>query len=65
MQNLTVRMREKQITNLGLQKVKVGLPKVKEYDGLFFCPPEFYDSFLGYMRGVLKILPLSPEDWIV
>ncbi|SPD73548.1 CRISPR-associated HD domain protein [uncultured Desulfobacterium sp.] len=64
MQNLTVKMRKMHIANLGLPKVKVGFPRVKGYDELFFCPPEFYDSFLGYMRGVLKILLLSPEDCI-
>lgn len=57
MQSLTVRMRKWQIDNLGLSRIKW-------YDELFFCPPEFYDPFLGYMRGVLQILSPSPESWV-
>ena len=57
MQGLTVRMKKWAITNLGL-------PRVGGYDELFYCPPEFYDIFLGYMRGVLQVASFSPEGWI-
>jgi hypothetical protein len=58
MQSLTLRMKKWVITSLGL-------PRVRGYDELFFCPPEFYDTFLGYMRGVLQVSSSSPEGWIM
>lgn len=57
MQELTVRMREKLIRTLGLSRIG-------HYDELFFCPTEFYDDFIGYMKGILQVISASPEGWI-
>jgi len=57
MQNLTVRMRKRQIDYLGL-------PEIRGYEDLFFCPPEFYNRFIGYMLGILRVISTKPETWI-
>jgi CRISPR-associated endonuclease/helicase Cas3 len=49
MQTLTVRMRQNQIDALRL-------PQIGWHSDLFFCYPEYYDEFLGYMKGILQIV---------
>lgn len=49
MQTLTVRMRRDQIEALRL-------PRVRGYDDLYYCYTDYYDSFLGYMKGILKVI---------
>ena len=47
-QKYTVRMRINLIRALGLSNIG-------GYAEIFYCPPEFYDPFLGYMKGVLQL----------
>lgn len=47
-QKYTVRMRINIIRVLGLSNIG-------GYEEIFYCPPEFYDPFLGYMKGVLQL----------
>ena len=49
MQTLTVRMRQNQIAALRL-------PRIREYEDLFFCYQDYYDGFLGYMKGILQVI---------
>jgi CRISPR-associated endonuclease/helicase Cas3 len=49
MQTLTVRMRKNQIEALGL-------PRIRGYDDLFFCYQDYYDGFVGYMKGILQVI---------
>jgi hypothetical protein len=49
MQTLTVRMRQDQISTLHL-------PHIGRYPDLFFCYPEYYNEFLGYMKGILQTI---------
>jgi CRISPR/Cas system-associated endonuclease/helicase Cas3 len=58
MQTLTVRMRRDQIEALRL-------PKIGRYEDLYFCYPEFYDDFLGYMRGILQTISVSQVGSII
>jgi len=57
MQTLTVRMREYQIEALRL-------PRIRGYEDLFFCYPDYYDNFLGYMRGILQVISVSKKGSI-
>jgi CRISPR-associated endonuclease/helicase Cas3 len=57
MQTLTVRMRLNQIRALGL-------PHVGRYPDIFFCYPEYYDKFFGYMKGLLKLIAHSQKGSI-
>jgi len=52
MQKHTVRMRINIIRALAL-------PRIGQHEELFFCYPEYYDEFLGYMRGVLRVINTS------
>jgi CRISPR-associated endonuclease/helicase Cas3 len=58
MQNLTVKMRKDQIEALRL-------PTIRRYEDLYFCYPEYYDDFLGYMRGVLQTISVLQEGSII
>jgi len=58
MQTLTVRMRRDQIDALRL-------PRISRYEDLYFCYPEFYDNFLGYMRGILQTISVSQVGSII
>lgn len=58
MQTLTVRMRANQIEALRL-------PNVGWHSDVFFCYPEYYDEFLGYMKGLLKSITHSQRGSIV
>ena len=58
MQTLTVRMRRDQIEALRL-------PKIGRYEDLYFCYPEFYNDFLGYMRGILQTISVSQVGSII
>ncbi len=49
MQTLTVRIRKDQIEMLRL-------PRIREYEDLFFCYSEYYDGFVGYMKGILQVI---------
>ncbi len=49
MQTLTVKMRKDQIEALRL-------PKIRGYEDLFFCYAEYYDDFVGYMKGILQVI---------
>jgi len=55
MQNLTVRMRASQINALSL-------PDIGQYSEIFFCYPEYYDEFLGYMKGLLGLITHSQKS---
>jgi len=57
-QKHTVRMRINLIHALAL-------PRIGQYEELFFCYPEYYDGFLGYMRGVLQVINPSQGGEIV
>ena len=58
MQTLTVRMRLDQINRLRL-------PHIGRYPDLFFCYPECYDEFLGYMKGILQVIEHVQDGSIV
>ena len=58
MQTLTVRMRRDQIEALRL-------PRIGRYQDLYFCYPEFYDDFLGYMEGILKMTAVLNSGSII
>ncbi|MBI4683782.1 MAG: CRISPR-associated endonuclease Cas3'' [Nitrospirae bacterium] len=58
LQTLTVRMRKDQIETLRL-------PRIGRYEDLYFCYSEFYDNFLGYMRGILQTISVLPEGSII
>lgn len=58
MQTLTVRMRRDQIDTLRL-------PRIGRYEDLYFCYPDFYDDFLGYMRGILQTISVSQVGSII
>jgi len=47
-QKHTVRMRINLIRALGLSNIG-------GYEEIFYCPPGFYNPFLGYMKGVLQL----------
>lgn len=47
-QKHTVRMRINLIRALAL-------PKIGGYEEIFYCYPEYYDEFIGYMKGILQI----------
>jgi len=51
-QKHTVRMRINLIRALAL-------PRIGQHEELFFCYPEYYDEFIGYMRGVLQVINTS------
>jgi hypothetical protein len=57
MQILTVRMRQDQINALRL-------PRIRGYEDLFFCYRDYYDSFLGYMKGILQVISVLQEGSI-
>ncbi|MBM4305727.1 MAG: CRISPR-associated endonuclease Cas3'' [Deltaproteobacteria bacterium] len=57
MQTLTVRMRKNQIDALRL-------PRIRGYEDLFFCYPEYYDDFIGYMKGILRVISVLQEGSI-
>jgi len=54
MQKLTIRMRQHQINALRL-------PNIGRHLDVFFCYPEYYDDFLGYMKGLLKLIDHSQK----
>jgi CRISPR-associated endonuclease/helicase Cas3 len=56
-QTLTVRMRKDQIEALRL-------PRIRGYEDLFLCYPEYYDDFVGYMRGILQVISVLQEGSI-
>lgn len=58
MQTLTVRMRPNQIRALDL-------PHIGRYLDVFFCYPEYYDEFLGYMKGLLELVTHSRAGLIL
>ncbi|RJQ14664.1 MAG: CRISPR-associated endonuclease Cas3'' [Nitrospiraceae bacterium] len=58
MQTLTVRMRRDQIDALRL-------PRIGRYEDLYFCYPDFYNDFLGYMRGILQTISVSQVGSII
>jgi CRISPR-associated endonuclease/helicase Cas3 len=58
MQTLTVRMRQDQIDTLRL-------PRIRGYEDLYFCYPDYYDDFLGYMRGILQTISVLQNGSIV
>jgi CRISPR-associated endonuclease/helicase Cas3 len=58
MQTLTVRMRPHQIGALRL-------PNVSRHPDVFFCYPEYYDEFLGYMKGLLSLIAHSQKGSVL
>lgn len=57
MQTLTVRMRRDQIEALRL-------PRVRGYEDLYYCYKDYYDGFLGYMKGILQVITVLQEGSI-
>jgi CRISPR-associated endonuclease/helicase Cas3 len=57
MQILTVKMRQDQINILRL-------PRIRGYEDLFFCYRDYYDGFLGYMKGILQVISVLQEGSI-
>jgi CRISPR-associated endonuclease/helicase Cas3 len=59
-QKRTVKMRMNLIRDLAL-------PRIGQYEELFFCYPEYYDEFLGYMSGILRNMQFryAKEGWII
>jgi CRISPR-associated endonuclease/helicase Cas3 len=58
LQTLTVRMRKDQIQALRL-------PKLGRYEDLYFCYPDYYNEFLGYMKGILQTISISQNGSII
>ena len=40
------------------------LPKVSGYEDLYYCYKDYYDSFLGYMKGILQVITVLQEGSI-
>jgi len=57
MQILTVRMRQDQINALRL-------PRIRGYEDLFFCYRDYYDGFIGYMKGILQVISVLQKGSI-
>jgi len=53
-QKHTVRMR------INLIRV-LALTKIGGYEEIFYCYPEYYDEFIGYMKGILQINSVSQK----
>jgi CRISPR-associated endonuclease/helicase Cas3 len=51
-QKHTVRMRITLIRALGLSNIG-------GYEEIFYCYPEYYDEFIGYMKGILQVISTS------
>lgn len=58
MQTLTVRMRREQIESLRL-------PRVRGYEDLYYCYVDYYDGFLGYMKGILQVISVLKKGNII
>lgn len=39
----------------------LALPKIGGYEEIFYCYPEYYDEFIGYMKGILQINSVSQK----
>ena len=53
-QKHTVRMRINLIRALGLSNIG-------GYEEIFYCYPEYYDEFIGYMKGILQMNSVSQK----
>jgi CRISPR-associated endonuclease/helicase Cas3 len=58
LQTLTVRMRKDQVDALRL-------PRIRRYEDLYFCYPDYYNEFLGYMKGILQTITIVQSGSII